>query len=211
MMDDDGYPSQECLERLLLFVSQYDYVTPVCINIDNHNELSWFTRMKNFKRTNCYRKLKESWGDIMNYVTPFNGVLLSKQCVAKVGYVNKYLFLWGDEYEHYYRCKKNGFVPVTIMNALFFHPAQKLPLVPVVRGLFAVPYVDSKLRMICLIRNGIYISLHYRNKLRILLHLLAYSWLFLITRKLDIEGYKLYLASVMDAFKNDFTRHLKYL
>ena len=40
MMDDDGYPSPECLEKQLAYLDQYDYVMPVSINIDEHSQLS---------------------------------------------------------------------------------------------------------------------------------------------------------------------------
>jgi rhamnopyranosyl-N-acetylglucosaminyl-diphospho-decaprenol beta-1,3/1,4-galactofuranosyltransferase len=211
MMDDDGYPSQECLEKELILYSNFDYILPVSINDVNNEELSWPTRMRNRAFTSNYMQLLQSWGDAMYFGTPFNGALLSKRCFKSVGYVNKFFFIWGDENEYSWRCKKYGIIPITRMDAIFYHPAQKRSHVPIMGGLIKVVYSNSALRMVCFVRNETYISLHYRNKIRILLHLLAYSWLFLITRKLDIKGYKLYLASVADAFKNDFTRHLKYL
>jgi rhamnopyranosyl-N-acetylglucosaminyl-diphospho-decaprenol beta-1,3/1,4-galactofuranosyltransferase len=211
MMDDDGYPSEECLARELILGSEFNYVLPISVNIINHEELSWPTRMRDKAFTSNYKELLQSWGDTMYSGTPFNGALISKHCLDLVGYVNKDFFIWGDENEYSWRCKKYNIIPVTQMDAIFFHPAQKRDHVSIMNDMAKVIYSESRLRMVCFVRNETYISLHYRNKLRILTHLLAYSWLFLITRKLDIEGYKLYLASVIDAFKNDFTRHLKYL
>ena len=60
MMDDDGYPTEGCLEMLLRKVDEYDYVTPVSIDIDNHENLSWATRKRNGKKTIVYKKLKDS-------------------------------------------------------------------------------------------------------------------------------------------------------
>lgn len=97
------------------------------------------------------------------------------------------------------------------MNAVFYHPAAKLHFVSICFGLFKVPYVDSPLRMICLARNYTYIYLHYDKKIKIFIKFLMYTWLFLITRHGDIKGWKLYINSVRDGFKGDFTRHLKYL
>ncbi|AEF86711.1 glycosyltransferase, family 2 [Treponema primitia ZAS-2] len=215
LMDDDGYPSEDCLEKQLSLTESltehYDYAMPVSINIENHTELSWPTIKRNRGKTIYYDELKRSWGAIMNYVYPFNGALLSKFCIDSVGYVNKDFFIWGDEYEHYWRCKKHHIDPVTAMDALFYHPAKKLPLVPIMCGFFHVPYSESKLRMVCLIRNHTYIYLHYDKKIKIALKFFMYTWLFLITKNFDMDGYKLYLQSVADAFNNDFTRHLKYL
>ncbi len=211
LMDDDGYPSENCLEQLLIESDNYDYIMPASIDITNHEKLSWAVRKQNGKKTDIYKDLKSSWGKIMDYVTPFNGILLSKNCVDKVGYINKDFFLWGDEYDHYYRCLNMGIKPVTLLDAIFYHPSMKLPLVKTCFGLFRVPYVESKLRMICLVRNYTFIYLKYKQKYKIPIKFLMYTWFYIITRRGDLEGWKLYCASVKDGFKGDFTRHLQYL
>lgn len=211
LMDDDGYPTANCFEQLLARTEKFDYIMPVSIDINDHSKLSWATRKKNGKKTISYDELKESWGEIMDFVTPFNGVLLTKKCVQKVGYINKDFFIWGDDYEHYYRCRKNGFFPATLTEARFFHPAQKVILKKIVFGLFSVAYSESKLRMVCLARNWTYIYLHYNQKHKIPIKWLMYWWLFIITRRGDFEGWNLYKDSVRDGFRGDFTRHLQYL
>ncbi len=211
LMDDDGYPSENCLEQLVKESDKYDYIMPASIDINNHDRLSWAIRKRDGKKTETLEELYSSWGRIMEFVTPFNGILLSKDCVDKVGYINKDFFLWGDEYEHYYIGLKKGIKPVTLLDAIFYHPSLKLPLVKICFGLLRVPYVDSKLRMICLARNYTYIYLHSKQQYKVLLKFLMYSWFFLITRRGDFEGWRLYCASVKDGFKGDFTRHLKYI
>lgn len=211
MMDDDGYPSKECLERQVAYIQKYDYVMPVSINIDNHIEMSWPTVMRNGHKTLSYKVIQDSWGVVMNYVYPFNGSLLSKRIVDEVGYINKNFFIWGDEYEHYWRCKRKGFSPVTVTDAIFYHPANKMSFIPIMGGLINVPYSDSKLRMVCLARNYTYIYWNYGFKYKIILKFFLYTWLFIFTRNFDIAGYKLYLLSVLDGIKGNFKRHLKYL
>ena len=51
LMDDDGYPSKNCLEMLLSKSSEYDYVMPASIDIDNHEKLSWAVRKRDKKKT----------------------------------------------------------------------------------------------------------------------------------------------------------------
>lgn len=211
LMDDDGYPSETCLEKLLSKTSEFDYVMPTSIDIDNHENLSWSVRKKNGKKTSSYAELKKSWGEILEYVTPFNGILLSKKCVQKVGYIDPKFFIWGDEYDHYYRCLQKNIKPVTYLDALFYHPSQKLPLVKICFGLFNVPFVESKFRMICLVRNYTYIYKTYNQKYKIIIKWIMYWWLFKITRGNDKEGWALYKKSVQDGLKGDFTRHLEYL
>lgn len=209
LMDDDGFPEQNCLE--LLLKEKSDYIMPVSLNIQNPVELSWPTRKTDGKKTILYSELKESWGKILDFVTPFNGVLLSKKCVETVGYINKDFFIWGDDYEHYYRCLQNGIHPVTLLDAKFFHPAQKVNMVKICFRLFSIAYSDSKLRMYCMIRNWTYIYRHYNQKYKIPIKWLMYFWLFHFTRHNDKEGWTLYKQSVKDGFREDFTRHLEYL
>ncbi len=211
LMDDDGYPSADCLERQLVKLERFDYVMPVSIDIDNHRQVSWATRMKNGRKTVMLDELRKDWGEELPFIFPFNGSLLSRKIVDKVGYINPKLFIWGDDYEHYYRCLRAGFAPVTLLDAEFYHPVNKAPTVPILFGRIEVPYVDSKLRFVCLIRNWAYIYKTNHKYFKILKNFAAYSWLFLITRKMDLEGYKLYLASFADGLKGNFERHKKYL
>lgn len=211
LMDDDGYPSATCLEKQVPSIEQYAYVMPVSIDIEDHQKLSWAARKRNGKKTLSYQELKESWGNLMDYVFPFNGSLLNNNIVQDVGYINKDLFIWGDDYEHYWRCKKKGYSPVTVTAAEFYHPSHKMQFVPIFWNKIKVPFSDSKLRMLCLIRNYTYIYWHYDKKIKIIGQFLIYSWLYLITRKFDMKGYEFYLKAVKDGLKSDFTGHIKYL
>lgn len=211
MMDDDGYPSSECLEILTQNVIEHDYVMPVSIDIENHDKLSWFIKLKNGKKTDDYKTLINSWGNRLEWVVPFNGVLLTKKSIELAGYVNKDFFIWGDDYEHYYRYKKCGINPITILNAKFFHPSQTVSSYKMFFGLIRISYTPSKLRMLCMIRNWTYIYLHYNQKCRIPIKFLMYFWFFIFTRHLDFKGFWLYILSVKDGLTNNFTRHYKYL
>lgn len=211
LMDDDGYPSENCLEMQLCDLYRYDYVMPVSVDISNHSQLSWETRKRDNHKTINLSMLRASWGKIMPFVFPFNGCLLSKKIVDKVGYINPNLFIWGDDYEHYFRCLNAGFTPVTLLDAEFYHPVNRAPAIPIFFGKFPVPYVESKLRFVCLIRNWAYIHKKNHHYYKLLRSFAAYSWLFLITRKLDFIGYKLFLASYVDGLTENFERHKQYL
>lgn len=211
LMDDDGYPSDNCLQKEMKFLSQYNYVMPVSIDIENHKKLSWATKKKDNIKTEILEELRNDWGEIMPFIFPFNGSLLSKKIVDEVGYINPKLFIWGDDYEHYYRCLKHGFSPVTILSAEFYHPVNKAPTVPICFGLVKIPYVESDLRFVCLIRNWAYIDKCNRRYLHLLKSFLGYSWLFLFTQKFNLQKYRLFLGSFTDGLKNRFDRHKKFL
>ena len=211
MMDDDGYPSENCLEEQFKYADMYDYVMPVSVDIENFDLLSWPVRLKNGKKTINYDKLRTSWEEIMPHIFPFNGSLLTRKLVAAVGYPKKELFIWGDEYEHYERCREKGFKPVTIMNAEFYHPANKMSYEPILFGLYNVPYTDVDWRFICLIRNATYLYWNYSGKYKIVLKWIVYSYLFLVKQKFNTSKYSLYLKCVRDGIKGKFDRHFMYM
>lgn len=211
LMDDDGYPSNDCLNRQIPFLKEYNYVMPLSIDINNFNQLSWATRMKDGSKTIYVAELRKDWGEIMPFIFPFNGSLMSKKLVESVGYINPKLFIWGDDYEHYYRCLKKNFKPITVLDAEFYHPVNKAPTLPIMWGMFQVPYVDSELRFVCLIRNWAYINKTNKRYFSLLKSFMAYSWLFLFTQKGNFSKYKLFLESYMDGLANRFDRHKKYL
>jgi len=212
IMDDDGYPAADCLERQLPYAGSHDYVMPVSLDTQDHTKLTWFIRMKNKKWTRSYKELAASFTDgIMPQATPFNGLLLSRQVIQQVGWPNKDMFIWGDDYEYQYRCIRAGYTPVTVLDAKFYHPEDKASHYRIFWGLVPVNYSESRLRFTCLIRNSTYNYWHYKGKHYIFLKFLIYSWFFLIYKRLSVEEYSHYLKCVMDGIKGDFSRHRKYL
>ncbi|RYX87943.1 glycosyltransferase [bacterium] len=210
LMDDDGYPSKTCIEKLIPYTNDHDYVMPVSIDIEDHTQLSWPVKLKNKKTSRSYEALQKSWGSILNFVFPYNGSLLSKKIVDSVGYPKAELFLWGDEYEHYWRCKKNKFNPITVTNSAFYHPANKLNFEPILFGLYEVPDTDINWRFVCLIRNSTYIYWNYTNKFNIILKGFIYTY-YILLKKRNLKKYSLYLKCVIDGIKGNFTRHLNYI
>lgn len=212
IMDDDGYPAIDCLERQMAYAWNHDYVMPVSLDTLDHAKLTWFTRMKDKKWTRSYSELAASFPEgFMPQATPFNGLLLSKRVIQEVGWPNKDMFIWGDDYEYQYRCIRAGYVPLTVLNAKFYHPEDKASHYRILWGLVPVNYSESRLRFTCLIRNSTYNYWHYRGKHYIFVKFLIYSWFFLIYKKLSTEEYSHYLKCVMDGIKGDFSRHRKYL
>ncbi len=211
LMDDDGYPSDSCLQQEVEYLHDYNYVMPVSIDVDNHNKLSWATRKRDNVKTEILEELRKDWGEIMPFIFPFNGSLLSKKIVDTVGYINPKLFIWGDDYEHYFRCLKSGFKPGTVLSAEFYHPVNKAPTLPICFGLVQIPYVNSELRFVCLIRNWAFINKCNRRYLHLLKSFIGYSWLFLVTQKFNLSKYRLFLGSFSDGLHGKFERHKKYL
>lgn len=117
LMDDDGYPKEDALEKLL-----EDDADELClrncavINKDDRKSFVW--------KTGKHRTIDDVKDDkIWNVAHPFNGTLLHRKIVDRVGFPNASLFLWGDESEYFYRIiKKNGIPSYTNPKSIHYHP-----------------------------------------------------------------------------------------
>ncbi|MGN6267665.1 MAG: glycosyltransferase family 2 protein [Ginsengibacter sp.] len=118
LMDDDGFPREDALENLL-----EDSSNKMClrncavINKDDKNSFVW--------KTGNYTGLDTVNEEIIhNYAHPFNGTLLHRDIIKKVGLPKKELFIWGDETEYYHRIITKFKIPFyTKTNSIHYHPA----------------------------------------------------------------------------------------
>lgn len=212
VMDDDGFPHETCLEKLLEHTNSYEYIMPISISIENTKLLTWFIRGKKNKLTRSFSELREAYPDgIMHHAIPFNGLLLPTSLINKVGFPKKEMFIWGDDFEYQYRCMNIGVKPVTILDAIFFHPEDKATCYRIFFGLVPVVYSESKLHFTCLVRNSTYNYWNYKGKHIIVIKFFIYSWLFIVKKRFSLREYRHYLRCVTDGIKGDFTRHLDYL
>lgn len=117
-MDDDGYPKADAMEKLLEN-SEDEMVLRNCavLNKEDKKTFVWRTgQYKTIDEVDC--KVIEGIGH------PFNGTLLHRRIVERVGVPQPKLFLWGDETEYYYRIVKKNNIPVcTIADSIHYHPA----------------------------------------------------------------------------------------
>lgn len=123
-MDDDGFPSTNALEKLFEACPQHELTLLNCMVVDKDNpdKLVWktmqYTRMSQIDKPLVYGKGH-----------PFNGTLLSRQIIERVGLPNKKYFLWGDETEYLYRITRRNKIPVASVTAsIHYHPATAFSL-----------------------------------------------------------------------------------
>lgn len=116
-MDDDGYPQPQALEQLL-FHEPHHRALLNCAVINKNDRSSFVWKTKNYKRID---EVQESLIEGVGH--PFNGTLIHRAIVDRVGFPNKDFFLWGDETEYYYRIVRQAQIPVyTVSSALHYHP-----------------------------------------------------------------------------------------
>jgi len=117
LMDDDGYSKEDALEKLLENDSE-ELCLRNCAVINKEDKKSFVWKTSNYKSID---EVKDSI--IKNFAHPFNGTLLHKKIIEKVGLPKKELFIWGDETEYYYRIINKHKIPFyTKANSIHYHP-----------------------------------------------------------------------------------------
>ena len=61
-------------------------------------------------------------GVIADVVIPFNGVLVTRELVERIGLPREEFFIWGDDVEYLWRARKAGARTATVVAARFLHP-----------------------------------------------------------------------------------------
>lgn len=118
-MDDDGIPEPSQLENLMKYSNQYKLMNALVVDKDNKDELAFATK----KTGTTIERFTEPV--IESFVHPFNGTLISREVIQTIGFVKKEMFIWGDEREYMLRAMHYGIQPVTITNAIHYHPKEK--------------------------------------------------------------------------------------
>lgn len=119
-MDDDGYPKENALEELLK-ADNGEMCLLNCAVLDKEDKSSFVWNTASYKK---HSDVKE---DIIEGIAhPFNGTLLHRKIIERVGMPKASFFLWGDETEYYYRITKiNNIKPCTVTNSIHYHPATR--------------------------------------------------------------------------------------
>lgn len=118
LMDDDGFPKEDALEKLLENIDEKLYLRN-CAVIDKEDKNSFVWKTGNYATID---EVNEPV--IKNFAHPFNGTLLHKDIIKKVGLPKKELFIWGDETEYLNRIIFKYKIPFyTKADSIHYHPA----------------------------------------------------------------------------------------
>jgi rhamnopyranosyl-N-acetylglucosaminyl-diphospho-decaprenol beta-1,3/1,4-galactofuranosyltransferase len=198
-MDDDGYPKEDALEKIL--APELDRLClRNCAVIDKTDRKSFVWKTKH------YPTIDDADVNIIKGVGhPFNGTLIHRNIVERVGIPKQKLFLWGDETEYFYRITKKNKIPVcTIASSIHYHPAAAFS--------FKKDWDHhSAWKMYFYIRNRLHINRSKFNyKLMAWAHycyfLMAMVGVIVVYQKTDkVKKINFMLWPAMDALKNDFS------
>ena len=126
IMDDDAYPTKDCLKNLLEYKDKLDnigFLAPAIYGIDNKKYQMYHHKMISKYKTNDITAVAE-YEDLENVTNieanAFVGPLFSRKAVEELGLPKGELFIYGDDTEYTYRVtrKYRGYV---IKDAIINH------------------------------------------------------------------------------------------
>lgn len=192
MMDDDGLPDKDQLKELINCAEDVkaEIVGPVVANIDKPEEEAFYPGSKfDFQK---YKGLSGSCET--RYVCPFNGLLIHRHVIDKIGLIKRELFIWGDEREYTIRWRRAGIKDYAAFRAIHFHPQIKAAKDRV------LPWSD-KYKVVLkprkftsyYYRNNAYINKHYFSNKILIAEFFGYAFYFL--RKFDFSELSKFIKS----------------
>lgn len=125
LMDDDGRPlNNNTLSVIVDYIEENNLINiPLMLNslvMCNNNDLSFGVLQDN---KIIFKKEDVCYSFISNFCNAYNGTLLSKELINKIGLPRGDYFIKGDEKEYLARAIKNRVYCGTVTNSLYYHPS----------------------------------------------------------------------------------------
>lgn len=207
LMDDDGIPAPDCLEKLIR-ICDMDMVGSLVLDNCDTSKLA-FGLSKNIKTTkDAINAAKD--GIIHGLINPFNGTLISRCLVEKIGNIKREMFIWGDETEYVFRAVAAGAKVCTLVDALFFHPTGRTKKIRLFGTKFCIEEPPAGLRRYCRFRNYAYIYKTYKFQ-KLIYEFIKYTVLYLLIKKFSWREYLEYLYATIDGIREKWGREKQYI
>ncbi len=212
LMDDDGLPDHDCL-RLLLERSDLDFWGPVVVDEARPERLVFPIRLpggtRAVHRMDDVRSAAEG-GLIRDVVIPFNGVLVTRDLVERIGLPRAEFFIWGDDHEYRLRAERAGGRIATVVDARVLHPSVGELGTRMMFGGTTYNHTPSELKHYCMARNNTLNLREYRGWPHVLMFWAKTVWFYVFTR--PQPGRVVTSARAAWAgLRGDFTGHRRYL
>ena len=213
MMDDDGTPASDCLELLLPHMADHDFVGPAVVAEQDESRLCFPIRQPG--RTRVVHRMADVEaaavdGLVADVVIPFNGVLVTRELVERIGLVREEFFIWGDDVEYLWRARRAGARIATVVAARFRHPATDDLGTPLMFGRTTYNHSPSDLKHYCMCRNNVANLKEYVGVHGVLAFLAKTLWFYTFTRP-NPSRLRMSLGAMVAGWRGDFTGHGRYL
>jgi rhamnopyranosyl-N-acetylglucosaminyl-diphospho-decaprenol beta-1,3/1,4-galactofuranosyltransferase len=213
LMDDDGTPQPGCLERLLEHDGELDFWGPVVVDEADPERLVFPIRLPGGTRVvheMADVRRAATAGLIQGIVIPFNGVLVTRKLVDRIGLPRAEFFIWGDDHEYRLRAERAGARIATVVDARVQHPSVGALGTPMAFGRTTYNHTPSDLKHYCMARNNLVNLREYGGLPHAAAFVAKTLWFYSFTRT-DPGRIRLSLGAWRDALRGDFTGHERFL
>ncbi|MER7605774.1 glycosyltransferase [Nocardioides sp. NPDC023903] len=212
LMDDDGLPDTDCL-GLLLKQTDLDFWGPLVVDEGDPGRLVFPIRLPG--RSKVVHQLADveaaaTDGLIKDIVIPFNGVLVTRDLVERIGYPRAEYFIWGDDHEYRLRAEKAGARIATVVGAQVRHPSVGDLGTPMAWGRATYNHTPSDLKHYCMARNNLLNLRDYRGWPFALAFVAKTLWFYLLTKP-QPKRIRLSAQAWWAAIRGDFSGHERFL
>lgn len=213
LMDDDGLPTPDCLDQLLAYQGQFDFWGPAVLAEQRPDELCFPIRRPG--TTNVLRTLDDLQeaqrdGIVPDVVIPFNGVLVTRELVERIGTVRAEFFIWGDDVEYLWRARQAGARVATIVDAHFLHPATDDLGTEMIFGLTTYNHSPSDLKHYCMARNNTVNLMTHHGPMHAAAFWAKTAWFYTFVKP-SPHRLKLSAEAITAGLRGDFTGHRRFL
>jgi len=212
LMDDDGLPEPDCLAELLEH-DHHDFWGPLVVDEDDPATLVFPIRPPGSTRAlHTVAAVSAAAEDdvLADVVIPFNGVLVTRGLVDRIGLPREEFFIWGDDVEYLWRAREAGARCATVTTARVHHPRVGELGSRMMFGRTTYNHSPSDLKHYCMARNNTVNLRDYRGPLHVLAFVVKTLWFYTFTRP-DLHRLRISLGAMGDAFAGRFDGHERYL
>lgn len=212
LMDDDGLPDADCLARLLA-EPDLDFWGPLVVDEADPERLVFPIRLPGSTRVvHRLADVRAAAGRdrIDGIVIPFNGVLVTRALVERIGLPRAEYFIWGDDHEYRLRAEAAGARIATVVTAQVRHPAVGSLGTPMMFGRTTYNHSPSDLKHYCMARNNLLNLRQYKGWPHALAFVAKTLWFYTFTRP-SAHRLAMSLRAMADGLRGDFTGHERYL
>jgi rhamnopyranosyl-N-acetylglucosaminyl-diphospho-decaprenol beta-1,3/1,4-galactofuranosyltransferase len=212
LMDDDGVPAPDCLP-LLLERDGLDFWGPAVLAEHDPSRLCFPIRLPGGTAVvHAMSEVESAAADgvIDGVVIPFNGVLVTRELVERIGLPRAEFFIWGDDVEYLWRAQEAGGRVATVVAAHFLHPATDDLGTPMMWGRTTYNHSPSDLKHYCMARNNLLNLRRYRGWPHALAFVAKTVWFYLFTRP-QPGRLVMSFGAMYAGLRGDFTGHRRFL
>jgi rhamnopyranosyl-N-acetylglucosaminyl-diphospho-decaprenol beta-1,3/1,4-galactofuranosyltransferase len=212
LMDDDGLPDPDCLPRLLEH-DHLDFWGPVVVDEADPGRLVFPIRIpggtRAVSRVDDVRAVADG-GVVRDVVIPFNGVLVTRDLVERIGLPRAEFFIWGDDVEYLWRANDAGARTATVVDAAVRHPSVGDLGTRMMFGRTTYNHSPSDLKHYCMARNNTVNLRTYRGWPHVLMFWVKTLWFYLFTRR-QPGRLPMSARAAYAGLRGDFTGHRRFL